>query len=63
MNVTFPTTGNAVTGGTSAAFAVPVKAPSRRRKRRPRAVVRWLLKMLRFALEGRNRNKALGRTT
>jgi hypothetical protein len=58
-----PTTGNAVTAGTDAACAVPAKTPMRRRKRIPRAVVRWLFKMLRFAREGRNLNRAFGRTT
>jgi hypothetical protein len=63
MNETFPTTGKAVRAGTSAAFVVPAKTPRRKRKRSARAVVRWLLKTLRFALEGRNPNRALGRTT
>jgi hypothetical protein len=35
----------------------------RRRKRIARAVVRWLSKMLRFAREGPNRNRAFGKTT
>src|SRR5919197_5009718 len=61
--VTGPTTGNtigAAAGGAAAAGAV--NAPMAAASRSPRAVVRWRLIGLRFALEGRHPTPDSGRS-